>query len=117
MNTKLEIIEEGITKSPRRLSTLTYEMVAKMSVGEKEATIKVIVESNSYRFQCKARVLAFSKETQKWENVNSIPYSAMKTKDKLYYMFRSNEEPDITSKRYFAEDIKTMLERAEQIIF
>lgn len=57
--------------------------------------LKVDIRSNSYDFQCHARVSRWN--DSKWELVHSIPYGAMKTPSGLVYGRNPATDADYTA--------------------
>lgn len=89
--------------------------------GNDELKIQIIIKSDSYDFQNYAIVNVFSPKELKWNLLDSIPFSNMKTPAKLYYQITPDKYQDkeflkrvMSSK--FEEDIKTLRESAEMIL-
>jgi hypothetical protein len=76
------------------------------------AKLRIRIESDSYDFQCSARIEAFSPTDLKWNPLAHIHHANMKTPDKLVY-HPANEG---TNPAYFQADRDNLLNQARAIL-
>ena len=73
--------------------------------------IMIVICSDSYQNQCKAISEVFNQGSLTWNHLYSIPYSLMKTDDRLAYRTNWNSED------WFEKDFKKVLENTLKILF
>ena len=87
---------------------------------EKDKKIQLTLKSDSYQMQCyaKAEILQDTEQNTEWKFLYSIPYSLMKTPNKLKYSLEAKNESSIAKniKKYFDEDVKTLKSYVSKIL-
>ena len=76
--------------------------------------LRITIKSDSYRFQCYAKIYVWSDTNKEWSLIDSIHPDNMQTEDKLAYMSR-----DIDYKKsfnLFAKDRKSLIDIAKKIL-
>lgn len=86
--------------------------LSKIIEGDNGLKIKIDIKSDSYDFQSYARVSVFS--DLKWNVVDSISFSNMKTPSKLYY--HANGRPANVLAQHFVEDTQVLISNAEAVL-
>jgi hypothetical protein len=85
-----------------------------------ERKLRVSMKSDSYDFQCYARIDLWNGE--KWHEVEHIPYGEMRTPEKLIHL--SDNQPSGLSpqqllsnnREFFSNDRQTLLNAAKEIL-
>jgi hypothetical protein len=75
-------------------------------------SLKIEIRSNSYSFQCSARISALDTNEREWNIIHSIHHSNMKTPSKLYL---KSKDRAILSK-YFSEDRRKLINMAKELL-
>lgn len=73
------------------------------------------IESDSYDFQCVARVEVWDPVQSQWNFVHAIPYGLMKTPKGLVY--KMNKSNPVSARVSFEDDFKALLAVAVKIVF
>lgn len=103
----IESIESSVNKGQQ---SLDFKEVLKLD----KFKIRISIKSDSYKHQCFARIDVWNE--LKWNNIHSLHYNEMNTKDKLIYSF---EESHDSSKAFklFKEDREKLLKIAKEVLF
>lgn len=88
----------------------------KIIEGDKGLKIKIDIKSDSYDFQSYANVSVFNSKDLKWNIVDKIPHSNMKTPHKLYYHVPAPQKNAAVLAPLFEEDTKILISLAEEIL-
>ena len=97
-----KLIDKMISKGTQ---DVTYKEIFELN-GRK---VKVEVKSDSYDFQCYARVKVLDLHNG-WYVLYAIPHSEMKTRSGLYYVENWKDE------KYFMEDVESLKKMAKELL-
>lgn len=97
-----KLIDKMVSKGTQ---DVTYKEIFELN-GRK---VKVEVKSDSYDFQCYARVKVLDVNNG-WYVLYAIPYSEMKTRSGLYYVENWKNE------KYFMEDVESLKKMAKELL-
>lgn len=104
-----------VIKEEYSLGTQSAHFI-KIIEGDNGLKIKVDIKSDSYDFQSHAKVSVFDSKDLKWNIVDNVPHSNMKTPHKLYYHVpRPNGNASVLAS-HFVEDTHTLISHAEAIL-
>lgn len=79
--------------------------------------IRIIIDSDSYKFQCSAVVDVFHPTELKWNRLAYIHYNQMSTPAELvYYPEIQRKSPPSTMAKYFEKDRTQLLKLAKEIL-
>ena len=114
MKTK-HVMESIDVKVSKGRQDLRYLEILKMG-GKK---FRISIRSDSYDFQCHAKISIWNSDKDEWNLVYSIPYSEMKTESKLYYICKSKkiDLKSYSAKSKFKEDREELIRLADEIVF
>ncbi len=90
-----------------------YKQILKHTASGNKLLLKIY--SDSYDFQCYAKVEIYDPVTLKWNHLESIPYSLMETPGKLVHSIPFGVKAEVISYR-FANDRNTLLNKAKLIL-
>jgi hypothetical protein len=88
----------------------------KIIEGDKGLKIKVNIKSDSYDFQSHATVSVFNPHDLKWNIIDSIHYSNMKTPHNLYNHLQLPQQNASVLASKFLDDTNTLVSNAEAIL-
>lgn len=104
-----------VIKEEYSLGTQSAHFV-KIIEGDNGLKIKIDIKSDSYDFQSHAKVSVFNPTELKWNIVDSVPHSNMKTPHKLYYHVSAPNKNASVLASHFIADTNTLISHAEDIL-
>jgi hypothetical protein len=81
-----------------------------LRIGDRK--FRVRIKSDSYDFQCYARIEALDQAELKWNVVASIHHSAMKTRDGLAYVPNNSWN----TPKWFKEDRDNLIDQVQDLL-
>ncbi len=90
-----------------------YKQILKHTASGNKLLLKIY--SDSYDFQCYAKVEMYDPVNLKWNHLESIPYSLMETPGKLVYSIPIGAKAEVIS-YWFVNDRNTLLNKAKLIL-
>ena len=81
-----------------------------------ENKIKLSIKKDSYDKQSYARAYVFDKNTLNWNLLDYIPYSQMQVNLKEVFCYRKADSLSFAEKMAFFDDIKTLKNKAKNIL-
>lgn len=102
----------NFTIAKERQGVLFKETIQHNASGKK---LLVKIYSDSYNFQCYATIDIYDPANVKWNRLDFIPFSNMKTPDKLVYQIPHGGSA-MALQPMFKDDRHTLLTNAKQIL-
>ena len=101
-----------VTRIDRQVCKGRQDVILKEILKYGDLKLKVEIKSDSYRFQCYARISILDTQERKWNILHSIHYSNMQTPEKLVY---SREEGQWLAAK-FSGDRNKLIKMAQELI-